>query len=49
MKPTTRWRKSMPTNKCVTCKQDKDDFSESGGYAQCEPCSINEVAEGWDK
>jgi hypothetical protein len=39
----------MPTNKCVICKQNKDEFSESGGYAQCEPCSINEVAEGWDK
>lgn len=39
----------MPSNKCVICKQDKDKFSQEWDYAQCEPCSISEVAEGWDK
>jgi len=31
--------------KCVTCCQEKDEFSKSLDYDQCEPCSIVDVNE----
>jgi len=31
-------------SKCVTCKQDKDKFSEEWEYAQCQECSMKEVS-----
>ena len=34
-------------NKCITCKKEKDLFSKEWDYAQCEPCSIDEVANEW--
>ena len=27
-------------SKCVTCKQDKDKWSDENEYAQCEVCSM---------
>ena len=30
--------------KCITCDKEKDKFSEEWGYKQCEPCSIEEMA-----
>jgi len=27
-------------SKCITCKQDKDKFSQEWAYAQCQQCSM---------
>ena len=35
--------------KCVTCGQEKDNFSKSLDYDQCEPCSIVDVNEYFEK
>jgi hypothetical protein len=36
-------------NECVTCGQVKDKFSLDNEYEQCEPCSIVDVNEWYEK
>lgn len=31
-------------SRCITCGKEKDKFSEENDYKQCEPCSIEEMA-----